>query len=89
VPGETHPTPVAELDLPRLEYLDPDLRGERFHDVMLDLRKRSWLARWDLGYFVLEREAGDFFLRTDKATFPGVRLLELLGITDGPIYDSL
>ena len=30
-------TPLAELDLPRLEYLDPELRGDRFHEVMLDL----------------------------------------------------
>jgi cytochrome P450 len=82
-------TPIADLDLPRLDYLDPELRGDRFHEVMLDLAERSWLAKWDLGYFVLDREAAGFFLRTDKATFPGVRILELVGITDGPIYDSL
>lgn len=82
-------TPVAELELPRFEYLDPSLRGDRFHEVMLDLRERTWLARWDMGYFVLEREAAGFFLRTDQAAFPGVAALELMGITDGPLYDSL
>jgi cytochrome P450 len=82
-------TPVAELDLPRLDYLDPGLRGDRFHQVMLDLADGSWLAKWDLGYFLLDREAAGFFLRTDKAAFPGVRILELVGITDGPLYDSL
>src|SRR5919109_2760353 len=82
-------TPVAELDLPRLDYLDPELRGDRFHDVMLELAAESWLTKWDLGYFVLDREAAGFFLRTDKAAFPGVRILELVGITDGPLYDSL
>jgi cytochrome P450 len=82
-------TPVADLDLPRLEYLDPELRGERFHEVMLDLRERSWLAAWDLGYFALDREAAGFFLRTDKAAFPGVMILEMVGITDGPLYESL
>ena len=82
-------TPVSELDLPRLDYLDPELRGDRFHDVMLGLAEQSWLAKWDLGYFVLDREAAGFFLRTDKAAFPGVRILELVGITDGPLYDSL
>src|SRR3954466_15312555 len=82
-------TPVAELDLPRLDYLDPELRGDRFHEVMLDLAQRSWLAKWDLGYFVLDREAAGFFLRTDKAAFPGVRILELMGITDGPLFESL
>jgi cytochrome P450 len=82
-------TPVSELELPRLDYLDPGLRGDRFHEVMLALAKQSWLAKWDLGYFVLDREAAGFFLRTDKAAFPGVRILELVGITDGPLYDSL
>ena len=82
-------TPVADVDLPRFEYLDPDLRGDRFHDVMLELRERSWLARWDIGYFVFEREAAGFFLRTDKAAFPGVKALDLIGINEGPLYDSL
>lgn len=82
-------TSVTELELPRLDYLDPGLRGDRFHEVMLDLAERSWLASWDLGLFVLDREAAGFFLRTDKAVFPGVKILELVGITDGPLYDSL
>jgi cytochrome P450 len=82
-------TPVGDLGLPRLDYLDPELRGDRFHEVMLDLRDRSWLAAWDLGYFVLHRGAAGFFLRTDKAAFPGVRILEMVGITGGPLYESL
>jgi cytochrome P450 len=89
VPSQANATPVAELDLPRLEYLDPELRGDRFHQVMLDLRERSWLAAWDLGFFVLDREAAGFFLRTDKAAFPGVKILEMVGIEDGPLYESL
>lgn len=82
-------TRLADLDLPRLDYLDPELRGDRFHEVMLGLADESWLATWDLGCFVLDREAAGFFLRTDKAAFPGVTLLELVGITDGPLWDSL
>jgi cytochrome P450 len=82
-------TSVAELDLPRLEYLDPELRGDRFHQTMLELAERSWLATWDLGCFVLDRESAGFFLRTDKAAFPGTKILELVGITDGPLWDSL
>ncbi|HYY23690.1 MAG TPA: cytochrome P450, partial [Thermoleophilaceae bacterium] len=81
--------PASQADLPRLDYLDPALRGDRFHEVMLDLARRSWLAAWDLGYFVLDREAAAFFLRTDKAAFPGVKILELVGIAEGPLYDSL
>ena len=83
------PAAVADLELPRLEYLDPELRGDRFHEVMHGLAEESWLAKWDLGYFVLDREAAGFFLRTDKGVFPGTRLLEMVGITDGPLWDSL
>ena len=42
-----------------------------------------------MGYFVLEREAAAFFLRTPAATFPGTRMLELQGVTDGPLYERL
>jgi cytochrome P450 len=56
---------------------------------MRDLRARSWLARSDFGYFVLDREAASFFLRSRNAEFPGVRMFELLGITEGPLHESL
>ncbi len=83
-------TQVADLDLPALDYTDPELRGERFHRELADLRQRSWLARAEpVGYFVLEREAAAFFLRTPAATFPGTRMLELQGVTDGPLYERL
>ena len=89
MPQQASATPVAELELPRFEYLNPELRGDRFHEEMLGLRERTWIAAWDLGYFVLDREAAGFLLRTDKAAFPGVKVLELVGITDGPLYESL
>ena len=37
---------------------------------MLDLRGRGWLARNELATFVLDREAGEFFLRSRATTFP-------------------
>jgi cytochrome P450 len=82
-------TAVADLDLPRFDYTDPDLRGDRFHETMEDLRERSWIATSDFGYVVLDREAAGFFLRSRKAEFPGVYMFDLLGITDGPLRSSL
>jgi cytochrome P450 len=82
-------TLVSELDLPHLDYFDPDLRAGRFHNVMLELRGRGWLARNELGVFVLDREAGEFFLRTRAATFPGLELAELFGITEGPLAEEM
>ena len=82
-------TAVAELDLPTFDYTDPALRGDRFHEVMRELRDASWIASSEFGYFVLDREAAGFFLRSRKAAFPGVYMFDLLGITDGPLRRSL
>jgi cytochrome P450 len=82
-------TTVTALDLPKFDYTDPQIRGDRFHETMRDLRERSWIATSDFGYFVLDREAAGFFLRTRKAEFPGVYMFDLLGIQDGPLRSSL
>jgi cytochrome P450 len=83
-------TTVTELDLPAFDYSDPDLTGDAWHDAVRAARERSWLARAEpIGFFVLEREAVAFFLRTPKATFPGTQILELQGVTDGPLWERL
>ena len=82
-------TAVTDLDLPAFDYTNPDLRGDRFHETMEDLRERSWIATSDFGYVVLDREAAGFFLRSKQAEFPGVYMFDLLGITDGPLRSSL
>ena len=78
---------VSELDLPEVDPLDPTLRGAHFHDVLDDVVARSWLARTALGTVVLEHEAGLEFLRDRRLSFPSLELLELQGITEGPLYD--
>src|SRR3954449_5327029 len=82
-------TAVADLDLPRFEYLDPELRGESFHETLRALRERSWLGRSDFGYFVLDRESAGMFLRTRRGEVPRGKMFELIGIADGPLYESL
>src|SRR4051794_41870412 len=80
---------ATDLELPELDYLDPDLRGERFHEVMGDLAGRGWLASSSIGFFVLDREAAAFFLRTKSATFPGMKIAEMFGIDGGPLYEEM
>src|SRR2546423_14961675 len=82
-------TVVSDLDLPHFDYTDPDPRGDRFHDRMRALREESWIARSDFGFVVLDREAANFFLKSKSAEFPGVKMFELLGITEGPLHESL
>ena len=72
-----------------LDYFAPDLKGDRFHEEMERLRAETWLAKSDLGYFVLDREAGSFFLRTKSATFPGLRIAEMFEVEEGPLLEQM
>ena len=78
---------VSELDLPEVDPLDPELRGARFHELLDDLASRSWIGRSPLGTVVLEHEAGLEFLRDRRLSFPSLELLELQGVSDGPVYE--
>ena len=50
------------------------------------------MAGWPpnpFGYTVLDREAGEFFLRTRHAVFPGLTIAQLFGISDGPLHEEI
>ncbi|MCW3033871.1 MAG: cytochrome [Solirubrobacterales bacterium] len=82
-------TLVSELDLPAFDYTDPSLRGEAFHAAMAKTREESWLAEAPFGYMVLDREAGEHFLRTRSAIFPGMKIAEIFGVTEGALYEQM
>lgn len=81
---------VAEIALPEIDPADPSLRGRRWHRAahrLLDSGK--WLARAPLAVVVLDREAGEFFLRSRSANFPGRLLGEIFGIDSGPLHEQI
>jgi cytochrome P450 len=85
---------VEELQLPTLDYLDPTLRGERFHSRMRELLAElrsvgGWLAAGPYGYAVLDREAVEFFLRTRAAIFPGMTIAQIFDVREGPLYEEM
>lgn len=83
-------TLLADIDMPELDPADPALSGERWHAEMRELADSgSWLARGPLSTVVLDREAGEFFLRTKEAIFPGVLLADLFAVTDGPLREQV
>jgi cytochrome P450 len=82
-------TLVSELELPSFDYTDPQMRGARFHASMRTLRAQGWLASTPLGYLVLDREACELFLRTRSAIFPGMKIAEIFGVEDGPLYEEM
>ena len=81
--------PVTELDLPDFAYNDPAIRGPRFHEVMGELRSRHWLARYEMGVVVLDRDAVSFFLRSKATTFPGLLVAEVFGVDEGPLAEEI
>jgi cytochrome P450 len=81
---------AAELELPSFDHTDAALRGARYRSAMADLQGHDgWLAASPFGFIVLDREAGEFFLRTKAAMFPGLTIADLFGITDGPLREEI
>ena len=81
---------VTELELPQFDHTAPELRGERYRTAMAALEgHQGWLAANPFGYTVLEHEAGEFFLRTKDAVFPGLTIAELFGISEGALHEEV
>ena len=80
---------VGELELASFDYTDPELKGRRFHTAMSELAAEGWLAAGPYGYVVLDREAGEFFLRTRSAIFPGMKIAELFDVNSGPLWEEM
>jgi cytochrome P450 len=83
---------ATELELVTFDHTDPTLRGERYREAMAEIRctgHDGWLAACPFGFLVLDRESGEFFLRTKQAVFPGLTIAGLFGIADGPLYEEI
>jgi cytochrome P450 len=85
-------TIVTDLELPVFDFSAPDLTGETYHERLAQLHERAWqgwLASSPLSYIVLDRESGEFFLRSRATAFPGRQIAELFGITSGPLWEQI
>ncbi len=82
-------TDVSTLDLPYFDVADPTISGPEFHAAMADVAAQSWLSRMPLGYLTLDRDAGEHFLRTRSAIFPGQLIAELYGVESGPLREEI
>ena len=83
-------TLAAELELPAFDHTDAALRGDRYRTAMAELEGHDgWLASSPFGYIVLDREAGEFFLRTRAAVFPGLTIADLFGVTEGALREEI
>ncbi|MEU7140583.1 cytochrome P450 [Nocardia sp. NPDC046473] len=82
-------TTVTDLDLPEFDYLAPDLTGRVYHQRLAAVAAQGWLARAPLGFVVLEREAGEFFLRSRQTAFPGRQIAQFFGVTGGRLAEHI
>ena len=83
-------TTVTELDLPSIDLGSDELAGDGYHRRLAELRAQGgWLASSPLAFIVLDREAGEFFLRSRQAAFPGREIADLFGITAGPLREQI
>jgi cytochrome P450 len=80
---------VSELDLPAFDYTAPDFSADRYHQQLAETRQRGWLAKSPLAYVVLDRDAGEFFLRSRKTAFPGRQIAEFFGVTGGSLAEHI
>jgi cytochrome P450 len=82
-------TLVTELDLPAIDLGSDELAGDGYHRLLAKLRGQGWLASSSLAFIVLDREAGEFFLRSRQAEFPGREIADLFGVTSGPLREQI
>jgi cytochrome P450 len=80
---------VTELTLPEIDYMSDGFGPETYHRVLAEVREQHWLAHSPLAYIVLDRESGDFFLRSKGTAFPGPQIAELFGITEGRLHEHV
>jgi cytochrome P450 len=81
---------IDELDLPVFGLDRFTTGGDGFHADLESLAAEHRFARIDpIGYAVLARDDVDAVLRTRHASMPALQILELQGVTDGPVHRYL
>ena len=80
---------VSDLDLPVFDYTAPDFSADRYHQQLAETSQQGWLAKSPLAYIVLDRDSGEFFLRSRATAFPGRQIAEFFGVTGGPLADHI
>jgi cytochrome P450 len=80
---------VSDLDLPLFDYSAPDFSADRYHQQLAEAGQQGWLAKSPLAYIVLDRDSGEFFLRSRATAFPGRQIAEFFGVTGGPLADHI
>ena len=85
-------TVVSDLELAEVDLTSPELAGDAYHSLLAGLPtdgEFGWLATSPLAYVVLDRESGEFFLRSRRTAFPGREIADLFGVTGGRLRELI
>ncbi len=84
-------TIVSDLQLAEIDLIAGELTGENYHRKFAEAARgeHGWLARSPLAYIVLDRESGEFFLRSRDTAFPGREIADLFGVTTGRLREQI
>jgi len=81
---------ATDLELPLINILDESLRGPVYTETMAAVEGHDgWLASSPFGFVTLDRESGEYFLRSRDAVFPSLTLAALFNITEGPFHEEI
>jgi cytochrome P450 len=80
---------VGDLELAEFDISDAGLAGDAYHNRLAAARQHGWLVKSPISYVVLDREAGEFFLRARQTAFPGREIAGLFGITAGRLAEQI
>ncbi|NYF57930.1 cytochrome P450 [Micromonospora purpureochromogenes] len=78
-------TTIPAVDLPFLDITAPDFRFDS--PAVAAARETNWCAMTPMGLIVLRHAEMHQLLRDPRLAQSGERYLELMGISDGPLYD--
>src|SRR5258705_2603985 len=80
---------VDDLELVDFDIAGAGLAGDVYHERLAAAREHGWLVKSPIAYVVLDREAGEFFLRARQTAFPGREIAQLFGITGGRLAEQI
>src|SRR5258708_7489978 len=80
---------VGELELAEFDLTGEGLTGDAYHRRLAAASENGWLVRSPIAVVVLDRDAGEFFLRARQTAFPGREIAALFGITGGRLAEQI
>src|SRR5258708_39946980 len=80
---------VGELELAEFDLTGEGLTGDAYHRRLAAASENGWLVRSPIAGVVLERDAGEFFLRARPTAFPAPEIATLFRFTPGPLAGQM